>query len=127
MLSCAGEHFLLQTEKILGIAEENLFLVFGTDIQGMDQPQFPGRAMPGHIGGEQQLVRRVLFHDLLGDGFSKFASCLPFVNAVEAARHAVSGSFAEMIVPLVIVILWTCALTILAILIFYKRLSSGKI
>lgn len=65
--------------------------------------------------------------DLLGDTFSKIAKCLPFARAVEAARLAAAGDYAEMLLPLGIVSLWAGGLMTLAIFIFYKRLKDGKI
>lgn len=65
--------------------------------------------------------------DLLGSGFAFFAKCLPFARCVEAARFAVAGRYSEMLLPLGIVLLWTAALTCLAVLLFDRRMKSGKI
>lgn len=65
--------------------------------------------------------------DLMGDGFARFAGFLPFARAVDAARFAVSGDYGAMAVPLIIVVLWTAALMTAAIMIFSRRLQSGKI
>ncbi len=65
--------------------------------------------------------------DLLGEGFARFASCLPFSRSVEAARCAVAGDFSGMLIPLGIVCIWAGGLMVLAILLFYRRLKSGKI
>lgn len=65
--------------------------------------------------------------DLLGDGFAAFTKCLPFARAVDAARFAVAGRYSEMLLPLGIVLLWTVALTTLAVLLFDRRMKSGKI
>ena len=65
--------------------------------------------------------------ELLGAGFAKAASLLPYARAVEAARCAVSGDFAGMLLPLGIVVIWAAGMMILAVLLFYKRLKSGKI
>lgn len=65
--------------------------------------------------------------DLLGNGFSSFAKCLPFARSVEAARLAAAGRYAEMLPPLGIVILWTAAVMMLAVVLFGRRMKSGKI
>lgn len=65
--------------------------------------------------------------DLLGEGFARLASCLPFSRSVEAARCAVAGDFFGMLIPLGVVCIWAGGLMILAILLFYRRLKSGKI
>lgn len=65
--------------------------------------------------------------DLLGDGFAKFAACLPFARAVEAARLAAAGDFAAMPVPMGIVCVWSTGLMALAISLFYRRMKTGKI
>lgn len=64
--------------------------------------------------------------DLLGDGFAAIAKRLPFACSVEAARLAAVGRYSEMLLPLGIVTLWTCALMLVAILIFDRRMKSGS-
>jgi len=65
--------------------------------------------------------------DLLGGGFSSFAECLPFARAVEAARCAAAGDFSGMLFPLAVVTLWAAGLMTAAVLLFSRRLKSGKI
>jgi len=65
--------------------------------------------------------------DLLGDGFAKAAQYLPFSPAVEAARMAVAGNYADMLAPLAIVCAWAAGLMSLAIFLFSRRLKRGKI
>ena len=65
--------------------------------------------------------------ELLGDGFAKAAKCLPFARAVEAARAAAAGDFAGMLAPLGVVILWAAALMTAAVVLFSRRMKSGKI
>ncbi len=59
--------------------------------------------------------------DLLGDGFRKFAYILPFANAVDAARAAVDGSYADIPGKLWVVSAWAAGLTALAVVIFTHR------
>ena len=65
--------------------------------------------------------------DLLGDGFASVAKLLPFANAVDAARFAVSGDYAAMTAPLLIVVGYAAALMLIAVLIFRNRLKKGKL
>ena len=65
--------------------------------------------------------------DLLGDGFSAIARLLPFSNAVEAARAAVSGNFSAMTAPLLIVTGYAVALMLAAVLLFRRRLKNGRL
>lgn len=65
--------------------------------------------------------------ELMGKGFAKITACLPFARAVEAARCAVSGDYAGMLLPLGIVTAWAAGLMLLAIMFFSRRLRSGKI
>lgn len=59
--------------------------------------------------------------DLLGAGFRKFAYILPFANAVDAARAAVGGRFAEIPGKLWVVCAWAVGLMALAVVIFARR------
>lgn len=65
--------------------------------------------------------------DLLGDGFAAFAECLPFARAVDAARLAAAEDYAGMLLPLGIVLVWAAALTVVSVLLFSRRMKSGKI
>ena len=60
--SCVFEHFYNNSCKF-----------FGADIKRIDQPQFPGRTVPGHIGAKEQPVRAVLVHNGLGNGLGHTA------------------------------------------------------
>ena len=64
---------------------------------------------------------------LLGDGFEKAAKLLPFVNGVAAARAAVSGNYGEIPLPLGIVCIYAAAIFVLAVVVFRRRLKSGRI
>lgn len=59
--------------------------------------------------------------DLIGGTFRKVAYCLPFANAVDAARAALAGQTGEIWGKLWIVLAWAAALTVLAVLIFAKK------
>ena len=59
--------------------------------------------------------------DLIGGAFRKVAYCLPFANAVDAARAALAGRTDEIWGNLWIVLVWAAGLTGLAVLIFAKR------
>lgn len=65
--------------------------------------------------------------ELLGDGFAAFARILPFANAVKAARLTASGRLSAAIAPLLIVTAYSAALMLLAVLVFSRRLKSGKL
>ena len=60
--------------------------------------------------------------DLLGKGFKTFAYCLPFANAVDAARAAVRGDLADALLPLIIVCAYALAVWVLAVFCFRKRM-----
>lgn len=59
--------------------------------------------------------------DLLGAGFRKFAYILPFAGAVDAARAAVDGRFADIPGALWVVCAWAVGLTALAVVIFARK------
>ncbi len=61
--------------------------------------------------------------DLLGDGFRTVAYCLPFANAVDAARHALTGDFSAAIAPIGIVCAYTMAVLALAVVVFRKKMK----
>ena len=64
---------------------------------------------------------------LLGEGFEAFAKLLPFANAVTAARAAMAGSHGEILLPLAIVCAYAVALFALAVIVFSRRMKSGRI
>lgn len=59
--------------------------------------------------------------DLIGGGFRKVAYCLPFANAVDAARAALAGRTGEIGKNLWIVLAWAFAAMFLAVVIFAQR------
>ena len=59
--------------------------------------------------------------DLIGGVFRKVAYCLPFANAVDAARAALAGDTAAMLAPLAIVLFYAATLSALAIFVFMRR------
>lgn len=63
---------------------------------------------------------------LLGDGFARVAQVLPFANAVDAARCAVTGDFEGMVWPMLIVCGYAIVVLWIAIRIFPRRLREGK-
>jgi ABC-2 type transport system permease protein len=62
--------------------------------------------------------------DLLGKGFKTFAYCLPFANAVDAARAALSGDFWEACAHIWIVCAYAFVACIGAVLIFRKKMKT---
>ena len=58
--------------------------------------------------------------ELVGKGFAAFARVLPFANIVDAARSALAGKAAA--VPLLIVLAYAAALSLLAMWVFGKRM-----
>lgn len=64
---------------------------------------------------------------LLGKGFEAFARLLPFANSVEAARMAISGHYGEMLLPLAVTCGYAAALFLLAVIVFRRRVKSGRI
>ena len=61
--------------------------------------------------------------DLLGAGFKRFAYCLPFANAVDAARMALAGDFSGILAPTLITLLYAVAAALAAVLCFYKKMK----
>lgn len=59
--------------------------------------------------------------DLVGGAFKTVAYLLPFANAVDAARAALCGSYAEIFPHLYIVIVWAIGTMTLAILVFSAK------
>lgn len=62
--------------------------------------------------------------ELLGKGFKTFAYCLPFANAVDAARLALSGDAEGLWRHLLIVCVWALAAAVAAVLVFRRRMRS---
>ncbi len=62
--------------------------------------------------------------DLLGEGFRTFAYCLPFANAVDAARYALAGELTEALVPTLIVSGYAVVAFALAIFAFRKKMKA---
>ena len=62
--------------------------------------------------------------DLLGEGFKSFAYCLPFANAVDAARAALAGDPAQALSHIWIVCLYALVACVGAILLFRKRMKA---
>ena len=60
--------------------------------------------------------------ELLGGTFAGIARLLPFANAVEAARMALAGDFAGMMLPLMITAGYALVLSLLAVGIFARRM-----
>ncbi len=61
--------------------------------------------------------------ELLGEGFRTFAYCLPFANAVDAARYALAGKITDALLPALIVCGYAVAVLLGAILIFRKKMK----
>lgn len=62
--------------------------------------------------------------DLVGKTFKKIAELLPFVHAVELQRAIINGEFNNMLARLLIVLGYTVALMIGAVLIFLKGMKN---
>ena len=65
--------------------------------------------------------------ELLGEGFKSVCDALPFASAVSAARAAVSGNYAGMVQPLLIVSAYAAALMAIAVLVFHRRMKTGRL
>ncbi len=63
---------------------------------------------------------------LLGHTFETIAKILPFFNAVEASRAALSGNGAAIGKPLLIVSLYAIAVVILAVIVFRRKMHSDQ-
>jgi ABC-2 type transport system permease protein len=61
--------------------------------------------------------------DLLGEGFKAAAYCLPFANAVDAARYALAGDFASIWKPTCIVCAYAVTVCVLSVVIFRKKMK----
>ena len=62
---------------------------------------------------------------LMGDGFKSVAYALPFANAVDAGRAALSGDFAALGKPLLIVGAYAAVVFILAVLAFHSKMKKN--
>lgn len=62
--------------------------------------------------------------DLLGEGFKTFAYCLPFANAVDAARAALAGDFSGALGYIWIVCAYALVACTGAILVFRKKMKA---
>jgi ABC-2 type transport system permease protein len=63
---------------------------------------------------------------LLGGGVKKVAMALPFANAVEAGRAAISGNYGEIMHYLWVVIAYAVGLMLLAVVIFSRKMKGDK-
>lgn len=63
---------------------------------------------------------------LVGGWFESIANALPFAHAVNAARYAVSGEYAEIMPELLWVIVYAVALLVLAISAFTIKMKRNK-
>lgn len=62
--------------------------------------------------------------DLLGEGFKTFAYCLPFANAVDAARAALAGDVTGALGYIWIVCVYALVACAGAILVFHKKMKA---
>ena len=63
---------------------------------------------------------------LVGGWFESIANAMPFAHAVNAARYAVSGEYAEIMPELLWVIVYAVALLVLAISAFTIKMKRNK-
>lgn len=64
--------------------------------------------------------------NLVGGAFKKIAYALPFANAVDSARAAISGNYSDILKPLLIVIAYAIVILTVSIIIFRKKMSSDN-
>lgn len=64
--------------------------------------------------------------ELLGRGFKALAMALPFANAVEAGRAALSGNYGGILRPLAVVCIYAVVVMALAVLAFSKKMRAGR-
>ena len=64
--------------------------------------------------------------DLFGRIGRKIAYCLPFANAVDAARAAVGGDYGAILGRLWVVVAYAIVVFSLAVLVFSHNMSGGK-
>jgi len=61
--------------------------------------------------------------DLIGGAFKKIAYCLPFANAVDAGRYALSGDYGAMLPHLCWVIGYAVILLVIAVVVFKRKMK----
>ena len=61
--------------------------------------------------------------DLVGGGFRKIASCLPFVHAVEMEKALFNGNWADVPAHLLMVALYSIAATVIAVILFLRQMK----
>ena len=61
--------------------------------------------------------------DMLGKGFKTFAFCLPFANAVEAARYALAGDVTAALKPAAITSLYAATVCVASVAVFRKKMK----
>ncbi|MGN1081629.1 MAG: ABC transporter permease, partial [Acutalibacteraceae bacterium] len=64
--------------------------------------------------------------DLLGATVKKIAFCLPFANAVESVRAAVSGNYGDIMRYLTVVIIYAAVFSAAAVLVFALKMKSDN-
>jgi len=64
--------------------------------------------------------------DLIGGAFKKAAEILPFYHSVQAIQAVLHGNFGELLPHLIIVLGYTVAIFILAIIVFHHKMSGDK-
>ncbi len=65
--------------------------------------------------------------NLVGGWFKKIADALPFVHAVDAARAAIDGRYADISKPLIWVIIYAIVIFTIAVVVFKRKMSSDNI
>lgn len=60
---------------------------------------------------------------LVGGAFERIANMLPFVHAVELERAVLSGSYGEILIHLLPVLIYAIAVTVLAIIMFLRQMK----
>jgi len=63
---------------------------------------------------------------LVGGAFKTIAYVLPFANAVDATRAALSGNYSDILKPLLIVIAYAIGIFAVAIIVFRKKMNSDN-
>lgn len=61
---------------------------------------------------------------MVGGAFKTIGYVLPFAHAVDAARFALSGEYADLVVPLLWVVGYTVIIFVIAVLGFKKKMKS---
>ena len=61
--------------------------------------------------------------DLVGNAFGKIARLLPFFHAVELERAAISGSYSHIIPHLAVIMGYSAAIVVLAVLLFLRQMK----